>query len=356
MPSIPHRHVSLRRALVLLCAFLIAVLGVGAPLVASAEPTPTASGTPSATPTPEEDAAAKKADPSETPKPDGSATPDKRDVSPTPSPSAEDSPSARTARRRSPRRRLSPDREAVDLRQSYGDADPEADETAAGDGDVGTLAVPPATGNNAVITVKVGGDRTGTHRGGDLAGVVLGLSTTRGDRRRPVGHLGHLHLRRRRRLLLHRPEHPDRGRQPRPAVLGASRSAPPRLATPTPRSAPAPRPPRDPYRFQTGDQLQAGNTYRSTANFMVATGNTTTRRPAASGRTPATTRPSRPSAASTSRWSSTCPARWPMRLPQPEGGGQHVRRLPRRHAVAMSAVHLRARLAAGGRDQQRPCR
>ena len=36
-------------------------------------------------------------------------------------------------------------------------------------------AVPPATGNNAVITVKVGGDRVSTSAVGSLAGVTLQL-------------------------------------------------------------------------------------------------------------------------------------------------------------------------------------
>ena len=77
--------------------------------------------------------------------------------------------------------------------------------------------VPPATGNNAVITVKVGGDRSGVSGVTSLAGVVLGFYDAATG-----GTAGlHLHVRRRRRLQHHRPRDPDRGRQPGPSVLGS---------------------------------------------------------------------------------------------------------------------------------------
>ena len=74
---------------------------------------------------------------------------------------------------------------------------------------LGAAAVPPATGNNAVITVKVGGDRSGTTGVTGLAGVVLQLyDGGSGGPTTPVADtVGHLHLRRGRRLLLHRAEH-----------------------------------------------------------------------------------------------------------------------------------------------------
>ena len=49
--------------------------------------------------------------------------------------------------------------------------------------------VPPATGNNAVITVKVGGNRTTLTAVGTLAGIQLGLFAT-ADGSDPVAGFG----------------------------------------------------------------------------------------------------------------------------------------------------------------------
>ena len=71
------------------------------------------------------------------------------------------------------------------------------------DGDIGALVVPPPPAGTAVVSVRVGGDRTGTGANSvsALQGVVLGLYTlNRWHERR-----SELHQRRRRRLQLHRP-------------------------------------------------------------------------------------------------------------------------------------------------------
>ena len=109
------------------------------------EPKPSESSTPSESPKPSESST-----PSESPKPSESSTPSE---SPKPSESAEPSASA----------------------------EPQAqDPDAADDGGIVPQVVPPATGNNAVITVKVGGVRTSQTAVGDLGGVQLGLYLTAG--------------------------------------------------------------------------------------------------------------------------------------------------------------------------------
>ena len=136
--------------------------------------------------------------------------------------------------------------------------------------------VPPATGNNAVITVKVGGDRAGTNAVSNLSGVVLGFfdaptggtpaftctSDADGDCSVVV---------------------PDTQAGP---PVGANRdrrfwvrqiSAPAGWFTnPTLRTgqSTAAGSEQTPYRFQTGLQLRAGQTYRSTEEFMEGSGST----------------------------------------------------------------------------------
>ena len=150
----------------------------------------------------------------------------------------------------------------------------------------------PAPGpTTAVITVKVGSDRTGITGVTNLAGVVLLLNTGGAggpSGTRPDGVAGtgdgwaHVHLGRRRRLLLHRSEHAGRpgqpgGREPRRAVLGhpVERSRP--ATTRTRASAPAGPTgagTATPYRFRTGTQLRANTVYSSqNANdFMLSSG------------------------------------------------------------------------------------
>ena len=106
---------------------------------------------------------------------------------------------------------------AAELPRAGEAGDPEA---AATDDPAAIEAVPPATGNNAVITVKVGGDRVSTSAVGSLAGVTLQLYD--GDQRADDAcgrHVHDLHLRRRRRLLVHRSQHP--GRAARTATAGS---------------------------------------------------------------------------------------------------------------------------------------
>ncbi len=130
-------------------------------------------------------------------------------------------------------------------------------------------AVPPATGNNAVITVKVGGSRSGTSGVTSLAGVELGFydaatggtpaftctSDADGDcsivvpNTQAVGGVN-----RNRRFWV------------RQVAAPAGWYTNPSLGTGTTVAA-------DPYRFQTGTALQNGQTYSSTVNFMIGTGN-----------------------------------------------------------------------------------
>ncbi len=85
--------------------------------------------------------------------------------------------------------------------------------------------IPPATGNNAVITVKVGGDRFGVNGVTNLAGVVLGFYAAATGGSPPL----HLHVRRGRRLQHHGRRDPARGSQPGPSILGSPDQRPIRL-------------------------------------------------------------------------------------------------------------------------------
>ncbi len=132
---------------------------------------------------------------------------------------------------------------------------------------VSALLVPPATGNNAVITVKVGGNRTSLTAVGNLAGVTLGfydtqtggtpaftcVSDTDGDCS----------------IIVPDTQPGGANRDHRFWVRQISTASGyytnPELGTGTTVAA-------DPYRFQTGTQLRPGNTYRSTVDFMISTG------------------------------------------------------------------------------------
>src|SRR6478735_8279359 len=130
--------------------------------------------------------------------------------------------------------------------------------------------VPPATGNNAVITVKVGGDRTGTSGVSGLAGVVLGLyanstggsavftctSDADGDCNftvpdTQVGGTNH-----------------DRRFWVRQVSSPAGTYNSTDLGTATNNGSAA----STAYRFQTGTSLTNGQTYSSTTDFMIGTG------------------------------------------------------------------------------------
>ena len=145
--------------------------------------------------------------------------------------------------------------------------------------------VPPATGNNAVITVKVGGDRVSTSAVAGLAGVTLQLydgtsapstpvtdsfatcvSDVDGDCNFIVPNTQANGANRDRRFWVVRTTSSAGWFGLNTLVTGAS---PPFASTP--------------YQFRTGDQLRAGNTYASSgpnATFMLSTGNTN---PTASG-------------------------------------------------------------------------
>lgn len=81
--------------------------------------------------------------------------------------------------------------------------------------------VPTPGANESVITVRVGGVRGANNAVGPVAGVVLRLYEGSGNTPGGAGHrrVGHVHRRRRRRLLLHRPGHRHGRREPRPPVL-----------------------------------------------------------------------------------------------------------------------------------------
>ena len=137
--------------------------------------------------------------------------------------------------------------------------------------------VPPATGNNAVITVKVGGDRIGPNAVSNLSGVVLGFFDTAtggtptftctadadGDCNivvpntqvgPPVG------ANRDRRFWVRQVSGPT-GWFTNPTLRTGQATATGSEQTP--------------YRFQTGTQLRAGQTYTSTEEFMEGSGSTT---------------------------------------------------------------------------------
>ena len=203
------------------------------PTTPAATATPTA--TPTPTPTPTDDVT-----PSPDPSPNASTTPTAVPT-PEPSPTTEPSPTNKPTTKAAPRAGVAPQ------------------------------LVPPATGNNAVITVKVGGDRFGVNGVTNLAGVVLGFyaaatggaplftctSDADGDCSITVGETQPGGANRDQRYWVRQISAPS----------GWYTSATLRTGQSTAAGTEA-----TPYRFQTGTTLQAGNTYRSTANFMEDTG------------------------------------------------------------------------------------
>ena len=177
-------------------------------------------------------------------------------------------------------------------RRPHGDARPHDIDTSRGDrarrprtpaeetepsGDVGVLAVPTPGAGEAVITVKVGSDRTGitgvTQPRGGRAAAEHGRQRAERHaarwRRGHRGRLGEVRVGCRWRLFLHRSQHRLLSAcEPRPPVLGRPGERPgrllrePELCAPGPGPAPAPRPP---YQFRTGTGCaRAGRTRRRT--------------------------------------------------------------------------------------------
>ena len=141
------------------------------------------------------------------------------------------------------------------------------------------LAIPPATGNNAVINVSVGGDRTGTTTVAGLAGVQLGLyanasggtplftctSDVDGDCSFVVPNTQIGGANRDRRFWVRHVAVPAGWFESRLLRTGAGDGSDSISSA---------------YRFRTGPQLRAGLTYTSTSDFMIGTG---TRNRTASG-------------------------------------------------------------------------
>ena len=153
--------------------------------------------------------------------------------------------------------------------------EPVPGEDATEDPGVTPFVVPPATGNNAVITVKVGGDRTSLVAVGPLAGVTLQLyngvsapttpvadpwatcvSDADGDCSFTVPNTQFGGANRDRRFWVVQTgvptdwyENPDLGTGSNGGTV-------------------------TPYEFRTGTQLRPGTTYTSQSSFMLGTGNT----------------------------------------------------------------------------------
>ncbi len=136
-------------------------------------------------------------------------------------------------------------------------------------GTVTPQVVPPATGNNAVITVKVGSDRTGTSGVTNLLGVQLGFfanqtggtalftctSDVDGDCSITV-------------------QNTQTGGANRDARYWVRQTAAPSGYFTNPNLGTGTTVASDSYTFQTGTQLRNTVTYRSTVDFMISTGNT----------------------------------------------------------------------------------
>ncbi len=131
--------------------------------------------------------------------------------------------------------------------------------------------MPPATGNNAVITVKVGSDRSGTAGVTSLAGAVLGLFDTAtgttpvatfgtctsdvdGDCSFTVPNTQAGGANRDRRFFVKQISSPTGYYTNTTLAVGTT------VASTS-------------YAFQTGTQLRNGTIYRSTVDFMIDTGN-----------------------------------------------------------------------------------
>ena len=138
----------------------------------------------------------------------------------------------------------------------------------------GPLAVPPAIGNNAVITVKVGGDRIGTSGVTALAGVVLQLfdGGSLGPTTPAVGTWTSCTSDADGDCSFVVPNTQFGGANENRQFWVVQQSAPTGWFTNPTLGVGSP-PTSTNYRFRTGSQLRAGNTYRSSVQFMLDTGN-----------------------------------------------------------------------------------
>ncbi|MCO5953558.1 VWA domain-containing protein [Microbacterium yannicii] len=132
--------------------------------------------------------------------------------------------------------------------------------------------VPPATGNNAVITVKVGSDRVGTSAVSNLAGVQLGLFTTQVGTT-PVAGFGTCSSDAGGDCNFIVPNTQDGGAN-RDARYWVKQIGAPAGYFTNSTLAVGTTPAATPYAFQTGTQLRNGQTYSSSVDFMISTGNT----------------------------------------------------------------------------------
>ena len=252
------------RLLLLITAFLIAVLSFGQPLAAYADPTPSSSD--AATPD------AKKADTSSDPSSSDSGSGDPKTATPTQTPSSSPTQDKSAEPTTTPSTEPS-SKQSSENPTTRPSTSPSATTTpssrVAKKVAVEPKVVPPATGNNAVITVKVGGNRFTQTAVSNLAGVQLGLyasstSTTAlftctsdadGDCSFTIPNTQTGGANRDARYFV------------RQISTASGYFTNPNLGTGTTVAS-------DQYQFQTGTQLRNGTVYSSTVDFMVSTGNT----------------------------------------------------------------------------------
>ncbi len=288
-----------KRSLFILVAFVVSIFGLLGPMAAYAAPTPSASDTATRRrrrlddkAADQADAADGNADPAETPSESASQKDgDEKSAEPSASPSDD-----QTSEDPSPKPSESADDPTT--KPSETDSPSPTPSTQAAEGGVTAQVVPPATGNDAVISVKVGGTRTGTTAVSSLAGVQLGFYDTADGNYRRV----HVHLRQptataRSRCRTRRLPKADSQRAPTAtASSGCARSvhrerttrtqALASTAPQTTRSAPIPtasRPARN-----SAPAAPAYRRPRATTASCCPRASTTTWRPEASGRTPET--------------------------------------------------------------------
>ncbi len=264
MPVKDDQRTPRTRVLLLITAFLIAVLSFGQPLAAYADPTPSMSD--AATPD------AKKADTSSDPSSSDPGSGDPKSATPT------QTPSSSPTQEKSAEPTTTPSTEPSSKQSSENpttrpSTSPSATTTPSSRVDkkvaVEPKVVPPATGNNAVITVKVGANRVTQTAVSNLAGVQLGLyasstSTTAlftctsdadGDCSFTIPNTQTGGANRDARYFV------------RQNSTASGYFTNPNLGTGTTVAS-------DQYQFQTGTQLRNGTVYSSTVDFMVSTGNT----------------------------------------------------------------------------------
>ena len=280
----PRRSSSARRGLVGMVIGVLLFSGV--PLAAWSAPTPTP--TPSATP-------AGKVEAQDDATPKAETTPEADAGEATPSATAEETPTEDStpgddeSAGNDPSDESSESATPEDEESASESADPSASASATPSrtpsGRVVAQVVPPATGNDAVITVKVGGNRTSLNAINGLAGLQLALYANAGDTTPVTGFTSTCTsdadgdcsftvpntqpggANRDRRFWVKEVTSPAGFRANDALVTGPDGG--PFSTTP--------------YRFQTGTQLRNGSTYATTgvnASFMLGTGNAV---PTASG-------------------------------------------------------------------------